>query len=243
MRVRLGFGRRVGALRRTDVHIGPDGPAAAADLLLRVLCHELRTPVTSLTALARALAGEAGPLTDDDRRAVSALARDQAIHLQTLLSMATAGVSGLTLAAGRDERPAPLAEILPTVAALVPAHRRRVLVTPQAAMCQVFPTRTRQVLGNLIENALRHGPPIGRIGIHAVRWRRWLSISVTDEGRVPDALVEALRRPVPAGGMSGLGLWIARELAAADGGQVRLHRLRPYGVALEVLLPDVRQVG
>ncbi|WP_341716264.1 HAMP domain-containing sensor histidine kinase [Micromonospora sp. FIMYZ51] len=257
MRGRYGLARLLRTLGRTGGRIGPGGlghtggrigdddppgPAAPADLLLRVLCHELRTPVSSLTALTRALADETAALTEDDRRAVVALARDQATHLAALLDEAATSVSGLTLAARRDEPRAPLVEILPTVAALVPAERRRILVTPQAARCPAPARRTRQVLGNLIENALRHGPPAGRIGIRAVHRRGGLSLSVTDEGRAADALVEALRRPLPAVGMSGLGLWIVRELAAADGGQLRLHRLRPYGIALEVLLPGVHPI-
>ncbi|MFD0788658.1 hypothetical protein ACFQZ8_32480, partial [Micromonospora azadirachtae] len=51
------------------------------ELLLRVLCHEFRTPVTSLTSLTGALADERRELTAADRRAIIRLARDQAAHL------------------------------------------------------------------------------------------------------------------------------------------------------------------
>ncbi|MFF5218710.1 sensor histidine kinase [Micromonospora sp. NPDC000442] len=237
------IGRLLGALRGTDTHGGgATAGAASRDLLLRVFCHELRTPVSTLTSLTRALADEARPLTGEDRRAISALARDQAAYLQTLLTEAATSVGALTLVAGRNERAVPLAEILPAVAMLVPVERRRVRVTREAARCAVPAGRTRQMLGNLVENALRHGPAAGRVGIRAVRRGADLSISVLDEGRVADSLVEALRRPSPAAGMSGLGLWIVRELVAADGGRVRLHRLRPDGVAVELLLP-ARQAG
>ncbi|WBB51013.1 HAMP domain-containing sensor histidine kinase [Verrucosispora sp. WMMA2044] len=243
MRGRYGIGRLLEVLRRTG---SPAGGATAAsrpsELLLRVLCHELRTPVTTLTSLTRALADEARPLTVEDRRLVSALARDQAAHLQTLLTEAATSVGALTLAVGRSEPTVPLAEILPIVAMLVPAERRHIRVTWEAARCRVSAHRTRQMVGNLVENALRHGPAAGRVGIHAMCRGAHLSISVLDEGRVAEPLIEALRRPAPAVGMSGLGLWIVRQLVAVDGGQVRLHRLRPTGVAVEVLLP-ARQAG
>jgi signal transduction histidine kinase len=129
-----------------------------------------------------------------------------------------------------------LGEVLPAVTALVPAHRRRVRVTRTAAACRVARDRTRQVLGNLVENALRHGPPTGRIDLRADRHPGGLSILVADEGSAVLGLMEALRRPDPGTGMSGLGLWIVRQLVTADGGRLRLHH-SSRGVALEVLLP------
>ncbi|MGS2615043.1 sensor histidine kinase [Micromonospora sp. LZ34] len=237
MRGRHGLQGLMRGFRRS----GPGGPPGAADpeLLLRVLCHEFRTPVSTLTSLTRALADDRRELTGDDRRAISELARDQAVHLQDLLRDAAASTGALTRAAQPEVTTAPLAEILRGVAVLVPEHRRRVRVTRRAGGCPVPERRTRQVLENLVQNALRHGPAEGRIGIYASLRRAGLSILVVDEGRVDGALLAALRRPVPAAGMSGLGLWIVRRLVATDGGRVRVHRLRPRGVALEVLLPGV----
>ncbi|MBQ1031763.1 HAMP domain-containing histidine kinase [Micromonospora sp. C97] len=215
---------------------------ADSELLLRVLCHEFRTPVSTLTSLTRALADERRELTGADRRAITELARDQAAHLQSLLRDATAGTGALALAA-RPEPVVALAGILREAAALVPAGRRRARATRRAASCPVPAGRTRQVLVNLVQNALRHGPPNGQVGLYATVRGPGVSILVTDEGRVDDALLVALRRPTPAVGMSGLGLWIARQLVATDGGALRAHRLRPRGVALEVLLPVARPLG
>lgn len=210
----------------------------APELLLRVLCHEFRTPVTVLASLTRALADERQPLSAARRRAISALARDQAGHLQDLLDGAATVTGALTSRApGLRHHRVPLADLLGAAAALVPRHRRRVRVTRRAAACPVPASSTRRILDNLVGNALRHGPVDGRVGLHATLRRSGLSIAVTDEGDVDPALVEALRRPTPVEGMSGLGLWIVRLLAATDGGRVRLHRLEPRGLAVEVLLP------
>ncbi|MER7441180.1 sensor histidine kinase [Micromonospora avicenniae] len=220
-----------------------DGPTASdPELLLRVLCHEFRTPVSSLTSLTGALADERRELTAADRRAIIRLARDQAAHLQALLRDATAGTGALTPAAA-PETLVPLGELLREAAALVPAHRRQVRATRRAGGCPVPARRVRQVLVNLVENALRHGPRDGRVGIYATLRRSGLSLLVTNEGRVAASLLEALRRPQPGAGMSGLGLWIVRRLVAADGGSVHVHRLRPSGVAIEVLLPKVAPAG
>ncbi|MET8120083.1 HAMP domain-containing sensor histidine kinase [Micromonospora sp. NPDC005189] len=242
MRARHGLQGLLRGLRRIEPVPGDHrSPEVDSELLLRVLCHEFRTPISTLTSLTRALADEHRELTSADRRAITELARDQAVHLQSLLREATAGTGALALSP-QPEPTVPLAGILREAAALVPARRRRARATRSAGSCLVPAGRTRQVLVNLVENALRHGPAEGQIGVHATLRGPGLSILVTDEGRVDDALLAALRRPAPAVGMSGLGLWIVRQLVATDGGALRAHRLQPRGVALEVLLPVARPV-
>ncbi|WP_328382718.1 HAMP domain-containing histidine kinase [Micromonospora zamorensis] len=239
MRARHGLQGLLRGLRRIEPTPGEMRPPVAdSELLLRVLCHEFRTPISTLTSLTRALADEQRELSGADRRAISELARDQAVHLQSLLRDATAGTGALALAP-QPEPAVPLAGILREAAALVPAGRRRARATRRAGACPVPAGRTRQVLVNLVENALRHGPPDGQVGLYATVRGPGLSVLVTDEGRVDDALLSALRRPALAVGMSGLGLWIVRQLLVPDGGALRVHRLRPRGVALEVLLPTV----
>lgn len=239
MRARHGLQGLLRGLRRIEPAPGElRPPTADSELLLRVLCHEFRTPISTLTSLTRALADEQRELSGADRRAITELARDQAVHLQSLLRDATAGTGALTLAPP-PEPAVPLAGILREAAALVPAGRRRARATRRAGACPVPAGRTRQVLVNLVENALRHGPPDGQVGLYATLRGPGLSVLVTDEGRVDEALLSALRRSTPAVGMSGLGLWIVRQLVVTDGGALRVHRLRPRGLALEVLLPVV----
>ncbi|MGW5580503.1 sensor histidine kinase [Micromonospora chokoriensis] len=237
MRARHGLQGLLRELRRIEPASGDlRAPVADPELLLRVLCHEFRTPISTLTSLTRALADEHRELSGADRRAITELARDQAAHLQSLLRDATAGTGALALTP-EPEPTVALAGILREAAALVPVGRRRVRATRLAGSCPVPAGRTRQVLVNLVENALRHGPSQGQVGLYATVRGPGLSVLVTDEGRVDDALLAALRRPAPAHGMSGLGLWIVRQLVAVDGGALRAHRLQPRGAALEVLLP------
>ncbi|MDG4839400.1 HAMP domain-containing sensor histidine kinase [Micromonospora sp. WMMD967] len=237
MRAHRGLQGLLRGLRRIEPASGDlRAPVADPELLLRVLCHEFRTPISTLTSLTRALADEHRELSGADRRAITELARDQAAHLQSLLRDATAGTGALALTL-QPEPTVALAGILREAAALVPVGRRRVRATRAAGSCPVAAGRTRQVLVNLVENALRHGPSQGQVGLYATVRGPGLSVLVTDEGRVDDALLAALRRPAPAHGMSGLGLWIVRQLVAVDGGALRAHRLQPRGTALEVLLP------
>lgn len=239
MRARHGLQGLLRGLRRIEPTPGEMRPPVAdSELLLRVLCHEFRTPISTLTSLTRALADEQRELSGADRRAISELARDQAVHLQSLLRDAAAGTGALALAP-QPEPAVPLAGILREAAALVPAGRRRARATRRAGACPVPAGRTRQVLVNLVENALRHGPPDGQVGLYATVRGPGLSVLVTDEGRVDDALLSALRRPAPHGRDVRAGVVDRAAAPRAGRGALRVHRLRPRGVALEVLLPTV----
>lgn len=235
---------RTGAGVRRWRWVRPGRPARAtaavdADLRLRMLQHELRTPVGALVALTRALADDGHPLTPAARQEVAVLARDHADHLQRLLQpVAVPDDRRARITA--PEPTAPLGRILPLVGALVPPGRLRTRTSRRAGQCPVSVDRTRQVLVNLVENALRHGPPEGIVGIDAVRRRAGLTIMVTDEGRTPDPVIAALRRPAPTTGGAGLGLWIVRRLLAVDGARIAVHRLRPHGVGVEVVFPTSR---
>lgn len=205
----------------------PDG----AGLLLRTVCHELGTPVRSLQSLTRALAEEA----DTDRQAVARLAREQAGHLASVLSQATEVAQGLHGSPLADE-PVPVGRLLPAAAATVPPRRLRLRVDERAAARPVAGRRTRQVLINLLDNAMRHGPPNGTVVLRLEPAVGGVVITVQDEGTDSAPIEAALRRPTPPAGMPGMGLWIVRQLVTVDGGTVTAHRTRA-GVAVRVVLP------
>lgn len=205
----------------------PDG----AGLLLRAVCHELGTPVRSLQSLTRALAEE----VDTDRRAVARLAREQAGHVASVLSQATEVAQGLHGSALADE-PVPIERLLPAAAAAVPPHRLRIRVDERVAARRVAGRRTRQVLINLLDNAVRHGPPQGAVVLRLQSAAGAIAITVQDEGRDSAPVEAALRSRTPPAGMPGMGLWIVRQLVGVDGGTVTAYRTAA-GVAVRVLLP------
>lgn len=230
--------RKIWAWLRTRVRPTHESPEPAAPCLtLRMLCHELRSPIDSLRTLTRALADETDAFTPAERRAIARLARDQATHLDGLWREAASLTRELTRPA---DPPAPLARVLPAAVAAVPPHRLRLHVTRAAADRPVDAQRVRQILGNLVENALRHGPPGGLIRVAASVRARWLVLVVADGGTSAHSLRAALRRPAPPTGLRGLGLWIVRSLVAAEGGTVAVRHRTGRGTAVEVLLPGYR---
>ncbi|MGW4465051.1 sensor histidine kinase [Micromonospora sp. NPDC004704] len=218
----------------------PAGAEEGADaVLLRVLCHELRSPITALASLTRALADQPERLREPDRQAMLLLARDQAVHLDGVWRQAASLVE--VVSTGPADVRVRLRQILPAVLAIAPLARVR--VSAAAGDRLVAGRRVRQILINLVDNALRHGPPGGRIWISASLRSNELVLVVADQGRSCTALRAALRRPTPPPGMTGLGLWIVRQLVGVEGGTVVAYRLRSRRVAVEVRLPARPDAG
>ncbi|HWH00844.1 MAG TPA: HAMP domain-containing sensor histidine kinase [Pilimelia sp.] len=105
--------------------------------------------------------------------------------------------------------------------------------------------RLEQILVNLVSNARRHGAPPVELRAEAVG--DTVRIQVRDHGPgLPPALRDRAFSRFAAGhsdaGSVGLGLWIARELARAHGGDIAYEPARP-GALLVVTLPRAGPTG
>jgi signal transduction histidine kinase len=106
--------------------------------------------------------------------------------------------------------------------------------------------RMRQVLANLIANAIRHSPEVGRVLLSARADHAKARLEVTDEGpgiaaddleRVFERFYRSDRaRSADAGG-AGLGLAIARWIVELHGGTIRAAQADPHGCRIVVELP------
>ncbi|MFJ9241589.1 sensor histidine kinase [Streptomyces sp. NPDC101776] len=108
------------------------------------------------------------------------------------------------------------------------------------------PVRLRQVVGNLVANALRHTPPGGSVTLRAHRAAGLLTIEVADTGtgipaedlpRVFDRFWRAEKSRSRRTGGSGLGLAIVRRLTEAHGGTVTVTSAVGTGTVFTVRLP------
>jgi signal transduction histidine kinase len=88
----------------------------------------------------------------------------------------------------------------------------------------VDPTPIRQIVLNLLLNAIAATSPGGVVKLSAGRDRGRLVVAVSDGGPgLPEAMASILARPgpMPTGGGTGLGLWTAARAAQALGGTIR----------------------
>jgi signal transduction histidine kinase len=170
---------------------------------LRILTHELRSPVAALTALA-----EQATLRD-----VSA---DVLRHITALAAQAGADIERLLADPELVSLRCELVELREALAVLV---RPGVVIVGDNVAASCDPTRLRQAVGNLVANALRHGTSV----VVDVRQRDGSAeIVVTDDGPGVAAGLDPFAAGVSGSGSTGYGLWLARAIVEAHGGRLEL---------------------
>ncbi|HEV7603601.1 MAG TPA: HAMP domain-containing sensor histidine kinase [Candidatus Limnocylindrales bacterium] len=107
---------------------------------------------------------------------------------------------------------------------------------------EVDPVRIREILANLVANALRHTPPGGRVTVAGgLDVDGWVRLEVRDTGRgiEPTLLPHVFDRFVKGDDSrgSGLGLAIARQLVVAHGGEIVAESVPGQGTTIRVRLP------
>ncbi|GIG29327.1 ATP-binding protein [Cellulomonas marina] len=207
--------------------------------------HQLRTPLTALSMRLEEIMLTSGEETVREEARISLEQVERLVGVvDDLLSRSRRAQGGTTEAIRLvDVVHQQEEEWGPTFAA---AGRRLVVEVEPTRQVLATPGALAQVLATLIENSLRHGA-----GTTTVRSRagqgRTVVLEVGDEGAgVPDELAGRIfEREVTSGRGTGLGLALARDLAAADGGRLELAQRRPAVFAVFLagvpasLRPDV----
>jgi signal transduction histidine kinase len=107
---------------------------------------------------------------------------------------------------------------------------------------EIDPVRIREVLANLIANAIRHTPPAGRVAVTGrleAAGRVRFDVSDTGSGITPEFLPRVFDRFVKGDSSvgSGLGLAIARQLVIAHDGEISVASESGSGTTFSVWLP------
>src|ERR1700722_9776382 len=233
------LGRRYGAADLDQVADGLDSSARrlssllAADRELAVdASHQLRTPLTALSMrLEEMIAAADDPevVREEGRPALTQAERLADVVTQ-LLSPARRPGAALAALTGIDE--IVQQQVVEWEPALRRAPRKLVVIGARGLEAHVTPGGLAQVLATLLDNALMHGG--GTVTIQTSQSARSVVIEVRDEGNgVPPELVSRIfERSVsgrPEG--TGLGLALARTMAAADGGRGALGKPEPATLA------------
>jgi signal transduction histidine kinase len=235
------LGRRYGVAELDQVADGLDSSARrlssqlVADRELAVdVSHQLRTPLTALSMrLEEMIAAADDPdVVREEGSAALVQAERLANVVSQLLSPARRAPSAAT--AGIDE--IVRQQVIEWEPAFRRAKRKLAVIGVRGLHAHFTPGGLAQVIATLLDNALMHGG--GTVTIQTSQSGRSVVIEVRDEGKgVPPELVSRIfERSVsgrPEG--TGLGLALARTMAAADGGRVVLVKAKPATFA--VFLP------
>ena len=228
--------------------------------LVADLAHEIRTPLTVIQGSLRAILDGVYPLTRDEVAIVYEEALTASRLVTDLSSLAAVDAGHLTLVRQRVDLRVLLAEIAEVHTASAREIDVQVVADPPAdeipATVEADPDRLRQILHNLVSNAVRYSPPGQAVRIgwrHAVPTSvQMLRIEVTDQGpgltvaeqeRVFDRLWRADPSRSRDGGGSGLGLAIARSLVEAHGGEIGVESVPGHGATFWFTLPLWKEKG
>lgn len=229
-----------------------EGANRAKSEFLAAMSHELRTPLNAVIGFSEVLASETlGELGHDKYREYSHDILSSGRHLLALIN----NILDLSKAeSGKLELHAQvvsLSGIIESSARMACPHdRKAALAVDIAADAEEIVADTqkmKQILINLISNAIKFTPESGRITITARRRPGWIDICVRDTGigmkkeDIPDALTAFKQIDSSLGRKfegTGLGLPLAARFAELHGGHLKVDSAPGDGTAVTVSIPE-----
>jgi two-component system OmpR family sensor kinase len=208
--------------------------------------HELRTPVSVVRTTAQVTLAR-DVRTEDDYRESLTIVAEQSGRLARLVDamflLSRAEAQGIPLM----REPVYLDDLIVECARALRifANERDVAVQTCGDEDVTFfgdNTLLRQMVGNLLDNAIRHAKPGGTVGAMVKHTRTELTIRITDDGdgipaQEQERIFERFVRLDTRSTGAGLGLPIARWIAEAHGGRLTLESTVGRGSCFLVALP------
>jgi len=218
--------------------------------LVSTVAHELRSPLTSVKGFTATLLAKWGKFTDDQKRVMLETVNADADRVTRLI---TELLDVSRIESGRMEVHRQLVDvpdrarkiIAGRVAAGEPEDRFRLEVDPGLPETWLDADKIDQILGNLVENAVRHGA--GIVTVVAQRadtggdQQDVIAVSVRDQGEgIPPEVAHRVFRQFWRGkrrGGTGLGLYIVKGLVESLGGDITVARAPGGGAEFRFIVP------
>ena len=213
--------------------------------LLADVTHELRTPLTVMQGNLEALLDGVYPADAEHVQPILEETRVLSRLVDDLRTLSVAQAGALTL----HRESTDIGRLVVDTVASFRAQADRAGVSLTTAMegipsLDVDPLRLREVLSNLLSNALRYTPSGGRVDVAASASQGQVAISVHDTGPgiAPDDLPHVFERFYKSEESrgAGLGLAIAKSLVVAHGGEIEATSTLGQGTEMRFTLPLTR---
>lgn len=224
----------------------------ARDDLMRMIVHDLKTPLTSMLATLEMLRdGDFGAIDERPAHALSDVegkAEDLLGLIQDLLDISRVEEQALALQPEPIAPAALLAEVMFDWALRFRQEQTTALteVSDDAPVFHADKTLVKRVLANLVQNAVTHSPVPVTLALSARRDPLGIVLSVADTGPgIPESYQESIfqkfeqvRAPnAPRVRSSGLGLAFCRVAVESHGGRIWVKSKEGEGSTFHVLLP------
>jgi signal transduction histidine kinase len=218
---------------------------------IATVSHELRTPLAAVYGALKTLRRQGSSLTEELRDQMLSIAENQSDRLAELIDdvLTVTGLEsgGLELRTAAVNVAVLVRDTIATARVGLPRGHSIELAAPDGlAPVAADPSKLRQVLGNLLENAVKYSPDGGVIGVRLEQLVGCVRISVQDEGLgIPasehERIFEKFYRLDPnqlrGVGGTGLGLYICRELVSRMRGRIWVDSHEGSGSSFVCELP------
>jgi signal transduction histidine kinase len=211
--------------------------------LLAEVSHELRTPLTVIQGNIEAMIDGLYPADREHLERIQSETRQLERLIEDLRTLSLAETGQLPLQLEATDVDALAREVAAAFEpdAMTAGVELRIEVPDDLPDLEVDGRRVRQVISNLVANALRHTPTGGRVTVSATAADGGIRLVVEDTGvgMSADAVEHAFERFWREGESAGagLGLAIVRDLVNAHGGTVELSSVLGRGTKASVHLP------
>jgi PAS domain S-box-containing protein len=227
----------------------------AKDLFLATTSHELRTPITVVQGFASTLASRWDKMADADRRSAVQTIAERASSLarlvEQLLLGSRAGADQLVVSNGPFDLVALLRGAAVAFRPLSDRHTLAADIPDGLPAAYGDPMATDIIIGQLLENAFKYSPDGGTVTVSARGDGDQIEVTVADQGigiaaadreRVFERFVQGETGDRRRFGGIGLGLYIVRQLARAQDGEVTVHDRPGDGTVMRLQLRSAAAV-
>jgi signal transduction histidine kinase len=213
-----------------------------------LVSHELRSPMATVIGSARTLQARWRELSPEQRESFLALIEDETSRLASLIGdvLDTSRIEAGTFTYTFDD--VEVDELVREVVSGIAVGQDEVAL--RAQISEALPPvrgdaqRLRQVLANLVENAVKYSPSGESVDVLATASNGRVQVAVTDRGPGISAedhglIFEKFGRAKSGRGVpgTGLGLFIARSIAEAHGGSLEVQSIPDHGATFTLTLP------
>ncbi len=213
--------------------------------LISDISHQTKTPISNILLYAQLLAEqELSPSAQDCVEALESQAEKLGFLIESLVKTSRLEAGILTV----TPETAPIAPVLERA---VEGVRRQaeekhltVYLCPTEESARFDPKWTEEAVGNLLDNAVKYTPDGGHITIRTQAYELFCRVDVTDDGiGIPEPEQAKIfgrfyRSPAVAQQEGvGIGLYLTRQIAAEQGGYVKVSSASGQGSTFSLFLP------